>query len=221
MTQIADDLYRRTLGQLAGNPLRGMPGLFAAALAEFSSHSYDDASLNNIIKAAGMNKGSFYYRFQNKFALYLAVLEEIGRHKLEFFADKTHLFSNPPANIFDQFALMEVAGMQFARHQPLYYDFWRRYMVESSAFRQSVKEAFPEMATDMLEAMLDEAIAREQFRPELSPFFIKQVALLLLYNADNLIDVHASDDEIIAQLDQLNELMRRGLGRGAPPEEQG
>ncbi len=220
MGQAQNDIYRRTMGKLTGNPLQGLPELFTAALNEFSSRSYDDASLNNIIKAAGMNKGSFYYRFSNKFALYLAVFEEIGRQKLEFFADKAHLFSAPPENIFDQFAMMELAGMQFARHEPRYYRFWRRYMVESAVFRQSIKEAFPEAGVDMLEAMLDGAIAQGQFRPELSSGFIKRVALLLLYNADNLIEVDGSDEAIIAQLEQLNELMRRGLGRDVAPEVQ-
>ena len=212
------EAVNRAMKKLEANPLREMPELFNAALDEFCTHSYDDASLNTIIKAVGMNKGSFYYRFRNKHALYIGVFEEIGRQKMEFFALRSHLFDPVPADIFMQFSMMEIAGMQFARREPRYYRFWRRYMVETASFRQSVKEAFPEAGMEVLEAMLDGAIAQGQFRPELTANFIKRVAELLLFNADNLIDVDASDEEIITQLDQLNSVMRLGLGRVKPVE---
>jgi AcrR family transcriptional regulator len=214
------EVVRRAMGSLAHNPLQQMPELFAAALEEFSQRSYDDASLNNIIKVAGMNKGSFYYRFHNKLALYMGVFEEIGRQKLAFFADKAGLFAMPEdrQDFFAQIALMERAGLEFARHQPQYYRFWRRFMAESTAFRQKIKESFPEAGVDLLDAMLEQAIAQGQFRGDVSPRLIKGIILLLLYNTDNLIDVDAGDEEIITQLDQLNSVMRLGLGRVKPVE---
>lgn len=64
----------RTLKWMADggvNPLDQSPALYEATLTEFAEHSFRDASLNEILKAAGMNKGSFYYRFADKMELYL------------------------------------------------------------------------------------------------------------------------------------------------------
>lgn len=56
----------------------------SAALAEFATHGFNDASLNRVIEAAGISKGSLYYYFDGKEDLYAYVV----RSELErFFAD--------------------------------------------------------------------------------------------------------------------------------------
>ena len=47
-----------------------------AATAEFVEKGYDEASVNQIIAAAGISKGSFYYYFEDKTDLFVAVLRE-------------------------------------------------------------------------------------------------------------------------------------------------
>jgi AcrR family transcriptional regulator len=44
-----------------------------AALAEFAAHGFHDASLNRVIEAAGISKGSMYYYFDGKEDLYAHV----------------------------------------------------------------------------------------------------------------------------------------------------
>jgi AcrR family transcriptional regulator len=83
------------------NPLETNNSLFEAALTEFSMHSFRNASLNNIIKEAGMHKGSFYYRFFNKLDLYLSLIYRMGREKLDFF-DK-HETNNGKRNFLMKF----------------------------------------------------------------------------------------------------------------------
>lgn len=58
--------------------------LIEAALDEFSTHSYQNASLNRIIKNAGISKGKFYYRFEDKKAFYLFLQESAYKEQLEF-----------------------------------------------------------------------------------------------------------------------------------------
>ncbi|WP_454294253.1 TetR/AcrR family transcriptional regulator [Salana multivorans] len=45
-----------------------------AAFAEFSAHGYASASLNRIIREAGISKGSMYYYFDDKHDLYAEVV---------------------------------------------------------------------------------------------------------------------------------------------------
>lgn len=48
-----------------------------AARQEFVSKGFRDASLNGIIKNAGISKGSLYYYFEDKSDLYLTVMDEV------------------------------------------------------------------------------------------------------------------------------------------------
>ena len=47
-----------------------------AALAEFAAHGFGEASLNRIIDAAGISKGSMYYYFDSKDDLYAHVIRD-------------------------------------------------------------------------------------------------------------------------------------------------
>jgi AcrR family transcriptional regulator len=47
--------------------------ILGAALEEFGAHGFHDASLNRVIEAAGISKGSMYYYFDGKEDLYIHV----------------------------------------------------------------------------------------------------------------------------------------------------
>ena len=58
--------------------------LIEVALDEFTVKSYENASLNKIIKNAGVSKGTFYYHFEDKKALYIFLMEIAGGYQAEF-----------------------------------------------------------------------------------------------------------------------------------------
>lgn len=60
--------------------------IFDAAVAEFSQYRFTDASINRIVKAADIPRGSFYQYFHDKEDLYLYVMEQIAKEKLEIFS---------------------------------------------------------------------------------------------------------------------------------------
>ena len=49
--------------------------IFQAAVSEFASHKFSEASLNRIVKAAKIPWGSFYQYFEDKEDLYLYVIK--------------------------------------------------------------------------------------------------------------------------------------------------
>jgi AcrR family transcriptional regulator len=53
--------------------------ILRAAVDEFAAHGFHDASLNRVIDAAGISKGSMYYYFDGKEDLYAYVLQ----HEME------------------------------------------------------------------------------------------------------------------------------------------
>jgi AcrR family transcriptional regulator len=67
-------------------PAEKQERVFRAAVREFSRSHFPEASINRIVKDAGIPRGSFYQYFQGKKDIFLYVLEEISREKLEVFA---------------------------------------------------------------------------------------------------------------------------------------
>lgn len=53
--------------------------IFDAAVQEFSERRFSDASINQIVKNAGIPKGSFYQYFADKEDIYLYMVEEMAR----------------------------------------------------------------------------------------------------------------------------------------------
>ena len=52
--------------------------LIDASFKEFSLNNFNDASINRIIKEAGISRGSFYMYFEDKKDLYFYLLEQYG-----------------------------------------------------------------------------------------------------------------------------------------------
>jgi TetR/AcrR family transcriptional regulator len=73
--------------------------IFDAAVQEFAAKRFSEASINQIIKAAGIPRGSFYQYFEDKEDLYLYMMAEIGREKMALFSQMEAL--NPEADFFD------------------------------------------------------------------------------------------------------------------------
>lgn len=59
--------------------------VFEETLTEFSSKTYDLASVNEIIKRSQYNKGSFYYRFKDKYELYISLLDYVFVQQIDLF----------------------------------------------------------------------------------------------------------------------------------------
>ena len=54
-------------------PQQQQQAILRSALDEFAAHGFRDASLNRVIEAAGISKGSMYYYFEGKADLYTYV----------------------------------------------------------------------------------------------------------------------------------------------------
>ena len=69
--------------RFARAPVEKREALLDAAAREFAARGYEDASINRILVAAGFSKGSFYYYFDDKPDLAIAVLEREAARYIE------------------------------------------------------------------------------------------------------------------------------------------
>jgi len=87
-----------------------------AAVAEFAAVGFDLASIQKIIKASGIPRGSFYQYFEDKEDLYGEVMYVISCRKLEHM--KPLLDRQQEFGVFDWLKELVKAGVDFAVRDP-------------------------------------------------------------------------------------------------------
>lgn len=191
--------------------------LLEAALDEFLAKSYDGASLNNIIKNAGISKGTFYYHFNDKQALYLSLLQSLVDVKIEIVERKLKDYKhNEDLNIFENFKLQARFGAELAKEQPKYYLFGMMFLREKG-------NKIYEVAMDMLgdtsekyfEEMLDKAIEKGELRAGVSVNFSKRILTYLFTRLSEIFDIKHEKldyDLMLRNVDELIDFMQHGLG---------
>lgn len=114
-----------------------------AAKAEFAAKGYEAASLNRILLAAGLSKGSFYYWFDDKLDLAATVFIEAAK----------------PMSVIDAFRPVATADEYWAELHRFTFD--RLKNIDS-------KRAETEVVMKLAKAMLDEPLLRERILPQMA-----------------------------------------------------
>lgn len=191
--------------------------LLDAALDEFINNPYDDASLNTIIKNANISKGTFYYHFENKQALYLDLLKTAFHAKWTFIFEQTQESDNLSENtIFDKFLLQARFGMQFAKKFPKYGALSNRFSrSKNSPIYEIAKEHIGIESGKMLENMVQKSITDGDFSPNYPAEFIIKVVCYLFNHYDEIVDMENEDDldRIYEKLESFVKFMKDGLGK--------
>lgn len=193
------------------NPLMDNESLFSAALDEFSQKTFKEASLNDILKKVGMNKGSFYYRFYDKADLYLSLVHRIGIEKIavinEYFSDEAF-----PSDFFDRIKAMARISLMYARKDKRYYLFWKKCLNEGPDIHELIMKNLSGMTTNTLADLVSAARKAGQFNTAFSDEFVLSVIELLINNAGHIISPDMSDEEILSKVDELSEFLKNGFG---------
>lgn len=192
------------------NPLTAKPELFQAALDEFSQKSFHEASLNDMLKAVKMNKGSFYHRFYDKTDLYFCMVEMIAIDKMEYMRGKIDV-PQMPLDFFEQLQLFAISGLEYARHEKRYYNFWRNYLSENAELRNTIKQTFPGFGDDLFEQLVSEAVISGHLSTKYSNEFICKTISIYFYNLDAFLTDNLEDKDIVSIIKQFICFLKHGL----------
>jgi AcrR family transcriptional regulator len=192
--------------------------LLEAAMAEFSVKSYEDASLNNIIKNAGISKGTFYYHFRDKQDLYLNLLQMLIDTKMEFMQRRLRDYvHNEDLNFFENIKLQASFAKELAKEKQRYYLLGMMFQREKgTAIYETAMNMFGDTTEAYMDNMMNKAVERGDFREGVSLDFIKKTMAFLMYRSDEIIDVRRKDidlDHILNEFDELIDFMQFGFGK--------
>jgi AcrR family transcriptional regulator len=182
--------------------------IYDAAVLEFSTRRFSEASINQIVKTADISRGSFYQYFEDKEDLYLYMITEIGKEKLEAIGLDGALQSD--AGFFDSYMQMLKIGLSWAQKKPDYTRIGMLMELDDSNF---IKK-FRAMAAEGFK-LLKELIIRDQKRgliqPEADPDLIIDIIYTLNmhflkdYLADDVYDISGMEQKASSILTIIQE----------------
>ena len=163
--------------------------LFNEALNEFAKYSFDEASINRIIANAGIAKGSFYYRFSNKYELYLYLLKEANKKKWEFIkAETRNEKESIGSDIFALFLKQAESGMRYAMAHPKFHKLSKMFSAEKgSAIYKQVLHDLKMDEESGLSQIIEGSYKSGNFKDEYSLEFIDKLVTSLFYSFDDIL----------------------------------
>jgi Transcriptional regulator len=188
--------------------------LIKAALDEFIQTDYEKASLNNIIKNAQISKGTFYYHFENKEALYLYLLENSANVKWTFINENSGKDQEQFAkmNLFDKFIYQAELGYEFAKRYPQYYQLSLRLSKEKNQPIYSKAIAYLGGNSEaLIRQMIDAAYENHELDHHFDKEFIIKVLAYQFMHYDSIFDEVTDLEFNMKNLKLYVEFLKKGF----------
>jgi len=146
---------------------------------EFSNANYNTASINQICKKSNIPKGSFYQYFEDKLDLYVYIMSIAIQEKIKFFSEVLAEFHT--LTLQEQFRLLFLKGIEFAKKHPLYAALGEQFTREDDEKAKSVviKEGDKQSETLFIQ-MINNARAKGEINNQ-----VDTLALTLLLQSLN------------------------------------
>jgi len=163
------------------------------ALDEFAEFGFDNASINRIVTAAGIAKGSFYQYFGDKGDLYKHILAIIAQKKGAYI---TPAMQNPEE--LDFFAFLEQiyrSGLAFAKDQPKAAKIgFEVYKNQTNPVFEEIYQQSRRMGFAFYEPLINQGIVRDEIDPDIDkPFTIHMLMHLQVASFDYVLETIKGD----------------------------
>lgn len=179
--------------------------IFDAAVKEFSTKRFSEASINQIIKTAEIPRGSFYQYFKDKEDIYLYMYERIGEEKRKIARESAILDRN--ADIFEGCLQATKATFEWARSNPEYIRISTLMEIDDSEFIAKLRA----QALQRFAELIDRDKARGIIRPEIDSILAADMIYALIWKQGSS---HVSDEEMFFEkLRRGLQIIREGIGR--------
>jgi AcrR family transcriptional regulator len=189
--------------------------LLNAALQEFGEKGYRQASINTMLKDAGMSKGQFYYYFKSKEHLYFALISMLIERKRAYLAEAMK-DKALPAGLFDIFEQQIHLGVEFANRYPLVNRFAESFAREQgNAIYARALKRFNFENDGAINGLIERAYKAGELRTDLPLPFIQQLVAYLFTHAVEICSL-AGARSVETNLRHFIAFMRAGLTNSAP-----
>jgi TetR/AcrR family transcriptional regulator len=193
--------------------------VLAAALGEFSDKGYQQASVNTMVSASGIAKGSIYQYFKDKKSLFLYIFDfAIGRVRRTLLAVKEETREE---DFFVRLEKSLLAGVDFIHRHPRTYGLYLKILFDQHVpRRQELLAAVRRFAAEYLGSLVRQGQARGELRADLpaaAVIFLLDALLDRFLQAtavpflDVTLDLDQAGPEDRGRVGELVGLLREGL----------
>ena len=181
--------------------------IFEAGVREFAAKSFNQASINQIIKDAGIPRGSFYQYFEGKEDFYLYILSEIGKEKMKI------AFAEPlpeDADFFASFLHMTKTILIWAREHPQYYRIGMLMETDSSDFITKLINRVPD-AWSGLRRMIERDKELGRIKADVDGDLV--IRILTVQNMYLVKEYYrtGSEENLLRQVEDIIKIIRGGI----------
>jgi ABC-type multidrug transport system ATPase subunit/AcrR family transcriptional regulator len=181
--------------------LKSNPALYSATLSEFSMKPFQFASLNEIIKSSNFNKGSFYYRFEDKFDLYQALLSDVIVKQFDYI-ERLNSFSINQGNLKSYIAVLFQSQYDLYHENKLYIDLLKYFGNETDDFRKNIQSIIGNTVIDVFCDSLLKYLSEVFISSDKKQIFINQLKFAY-YNLPTILDFSFTKESVDSLIDNL------------------
>ncbi len=198
-----------------------------AAIAEFSAHPYEVASISNIVRQAEIAKSSFYQYFKGKQDLYRYLIQLCTEERLALL--KTLPTPDPASDLFGYLRWLLLSVIYFEIQRPRLAEIAYRAFVEEIPFPEMIEELRRRGTTQFFKQLLAQGILHGSVStmvdPDMGAFLLESIYyrvgkyVLERVRSDDgeLNDITIHEDETVQQiLDNLMDLIKGGMQDKSP-----
>lgn len=195
--------------------------MLAAALQEFADKGYQQASINNMVAASGIAKGSLYQYFPDKKSLFFYIFDfAIALVRRTLVSVKE---TSKEEEFFTRLEKSLLAGVDFVQRHPRIYALYLKILFDEHVPRRGeLLRSVRQYAADYLGSLVRQGQARGELRSDLPPE-------VMVFTLDALLDRflqalavpaldvtlqldRAAPEEIRHRITELMDLLKSGLG---------
>ena len=183
--------------------------LVEAAIDEFSAHTYYEASLNRILKRAGVSKGEFYYHFRSKEELYLYILDLIVEKKKE---NLSEVLKKRPNGFFELLEMGIKANIEMFRKYPkLSRMSFQLLKVRDKPIYRKVLTQFEDVSIEFLEKYVRQGVEEGEIRDDIPLEFLIKFLNMVFFHLNELYEDEIDIDRMEEYLSYLIKVLKYGL----------
>lgn len=191
--------------------------IISASIEEFSTNSYNSASINNICKKSNIAKGSFYQYFTDKLDLYVYIMRLAIEEKIKFFSSVLNEFDS--LSLIEKFRLLFIKGAEFAQLNPQYAALGRQFSVENDKKVISAVNSEGEKQSESLFIyMIDNAKSKGEISENVDTIAFNMLLLSLNHTINEymlkkfgVISYEDFEEEVNSFIDSLLYIISKGI----------
>lgn len=203
--------------------------VLGAAINEFADKNYHNASMNVVVKAAGISKGALFKYFKNKAGLFAFVYRmALGRVKdyLRQVRDES-----ADQDFFSRLEKVMLAGLDFIHHHPgLAAIYYRILFTGDSPYKQEIVAEVQRESLEFIESLIKKGIERGDLRSDLdsriSAFMVEAVidrfvhAHHAQFRAQHRSGNRVPHMDLTREIHEILKILKCGMSLSSLPEHQ-